>query len=74
LLRASGEGLHETGGVVDLVDTVCLADAQLNVRWTCDADRPDPGSFFVYLVRIEGDGTWGRSASFAPRVSVSGCP
>jgi hypothetical protein len=74
LVRTDGDALAEIGGSIDLGPTTCLADEQLNVRWSCDDDTPLPDDLFVYMVRVDGAADWGRSTGFDPRGNSTECP
>jgi hypothetical protein len=74
LLRGDVASLSRLAKSVDLGPTQCLADDQLNLRWSCDDQVPFAGEAFYYVVRIDGDPDYGRSSELAPRDGAVTCP
>ena len=74
LVRGELGALFDSGAAVDLGATQCLADDHLNLRWSCDAETPQPGFPFFYLVRVEGEPHFGRSSSLLSRGGPTECP
>ena len=74
LLRGDVAALSKLAASVDLGATECLADDQLNVRWSCDDQLPLVGQAFFYVVRVDGESNYGLSSALEPREGAASCP
>jgi len=74
LVRGDLAALRESFETVELGETVCLTDDQLQLRWGCDSDLPLPGGAFFYALRVDGTSAYGRSSKLDPREAVDSCP
>jgi hypothetical protein len=73
ILRGSVAAASPLPAVVDLGSMDCLAAAQVNSAWSCDAGTPAEGQVFFYLVQLDGDDA-GRSSGLVPRNTSGVCP
>jgi hypothetical protein len=74
LVRGDLRSLASGALSIDLGPLQCLEDDGTAPRFSCDPDSPLSREGFFYLVRPDGEPSYGRSSALLPREATGECP
>jgi hypothetical protein len=74
LARGDLQALASGALSVDLGPLQCLEDDGTAPRFSCDPDLPLTRQGFFYVVRVDGEPSYGRSSELLPREATGECP